>query len=228
MLGGIAPLIWNVSLLLAGRLGADPLAEMIHASGWWAMALLLVTLSVSPLRRLSVWAARHVELRFGRRISDLNSLVRHRRQLGLWSFFYALVHVSLHAVLAAGSVEEFLLDVRERPFVMVGLVAFLLLVPLAATSSAAAMRLLQRHWARLHRLVYLAAALGVLHTWWQTKAGHPYPWGFALLTAALLGVRLWMRLERGVLAARRLNALRRLVRRRQGRLRHRAAPDVSG
>jgi sulfoxide reductase heme-binding subunit YedZ len=174
---------------LLGQLGADPLQALIHASGWWALALLLATLAITPLRRASVWLARLAAVRYGRRLSDWNLLIRHRRQLGLWSFFYATLHVGLYVVLDAGSLPEVLRDAADRPFIVFGLGAFTLLVPLAATSTQAAMRRLKKHWARLHLLVYPAAALGLTHAWWQTKHGHDLPWGFVVTALVLLAAR---------------------------------------
>jgi len=184
------PLLWHAVRVLRGEAGADPLQVLIHASGFWALALLLATLSVTPLRRASVWLARAVAVRFGRRISDWNFLVRQRRALGLWSFFYAALHVALHTVLEAGSLAELWQDASERRFILFGLAAFALLVPLAATSTQGWMRRLKRSWSRLHLLVYPAAALALAHLWWQTKLGHERPWGFAGLAAVLLVARL--------------------------------------
>lgn len=174
-----------------GSLGADPLHTLIHDTGWWALVWLLATLSVTPLRRTSVAVSRWLGARYGRRWSDWNGLIRHRRQLGLWSFAYAAAHLALYVGLDAGSLSEALQDLRERPFIALGMAAWVLLLPLAATSSRAAMRLLKQRWARLHRLVYPAAVLAVVHDIVQTKSGHPLPWATTLVCAALLAARAW-------------------------------------
>jgi len=184
-----APLVWHASRLAGGLAGADPLQALIHASGHWALVLLLATLAVTPLRRFSVWLARTVAVRFGRRISDWNFLIRQRRALGLWSFFYATLHAAMHLGLEAGSLAELLRDAAERPFILCGLGAFVLLVPLAVTSTKGWMRRLKRCWACLHLLVYPAAALALAHVGWQTKHGHDLPWGFVSVAAVLLAAR---------------------------------------
>lgn len=193
------PLVGHVLGLLSGLAGPDPLTGLVHGSGHWALVGLLATLTITPLRRASVWLARRAAVRFGRRLSDWNFLVRHRRALGLWSFFYACVHVTLHAVLEAGSLHEWLHDVGERRFVQLGLAAFVLLVPLAVTSTRASMRRLKRHWTHLHTLVYPAVALALLHAWWQTKHGHEPPVALVAVGAALLAARLvaWWAGDRG-------------------------------
>jgi methionine sulfoxide reductase heme-binding subunit len=174
-----------------GSLGADPVNAAIHASGWWALAWLLATLCVTPLRRFSVWLSRMAAVRWGRRLSDWNPLIRQRRQLGLWSFAYACLHLSLYAALDAGSLRELLIDIGERPFLAWGLAGFTLLLPLAATSTQGAIRRLKRNWARLHMLVYPAAGVALAHAWQQTKVGHDLPLGFVAMAVALLGCRLW-------------------------------------
>lgn len=188
--GCALPLVLLGVRLLRGDAGADPLHAVIHATGFWALTLLLATLAVTPLRRASVWVARRVAVRYGRRVSDWNFIVRHRRTLGLWSFGYAALHALLHAVLQAGSLAELWRDAAERPFVLLGLGAFALLVPLAVTSTQAWIRRLKRRWAHLHLLVYPAAALALAHAWTQTKVGHDLPWGFVGAGGVLLVARL--------------------------------------
>lgn len=186
-----APGLWLGWQWLTGSLGADPLAALIHRSGWWALFWLMVTLSLTPLRRLSVVLSRWAELRWGRRLADWNGLVRQRRQLGLWSFAYACSHVALYAALDAGAWQEVLADAVERPFIGVGWLALAALLPLAATSNQAAMRRLKKNWSRLHRLAYVAAAAALLHAWWQVKVGQPLPWDFTAAAALALVARVW-------------------------------------
>jgi sulfoxide reductase heme-binding subunit YedZ len=156
----------------------DPVAYLTHASGDWALYLLCATLAVTPLRRLSGW----------------NWLVRLRRMLGLFAFFYALMHFLTFFWFDHGfDVAAMWKDVVKRPFITVGFIAFVLLIPLAATSTQGMIRRLGRRWTQLHRLIYPIAVLAILHYWWM-KAGkndleQPLIWG--AVVALLLGLRIW-------------------------------------
>lgn len=159
-----------------GGLGANPIEVVTRAAGWWTLALLLVTLSVTPLRRLvgAPW------------------LLRFRRMLGLFSFAYALTHLGLYVWM-----DQFfdwmaiLEDILERPFITVGMLAMTLLIPLAATSTDGMVRRLgARRWQALHRLVYVIVPLAVLHFWWLVKRDVTQPAVFLGLAALLLGYRI--------------------------------------
>lgn len=166
-----AALAWDVAY---DRLGADPIAEITHRSGDWALRFILLTLAVTPLRRVSGW----------------NVLARFRRMLGLYAFFYACVHFATYLVLDLGGYwPQVLEDLVKRPYITVGFLAWLLLVPLAATSTQGMMRRLGRRWTQLHRAVYATAALGVLHYLWLVKADLGEP----LLYAAIFGVLMLLR-----------------------------------
>jgi methionine sulfoxide reductase heme-binding subunit len=157
-----------------GGLGANPVEFITHETGSWTLRLLLITLMVTPLRRLTGWSA----------------LMRLRRMLGLFAFFYACVHLSIW--IGLDLFFDWTLigdDILKRPYITVGFTAWLLLIPLAVTSTDAMMRRLGRRWAQLHRLVYLAATLGVLHFWWLTRADYREPMFYAVILAALLGWR---------------------------------------
>lgn len=173
----LLPLARLVAYAGTDRLGANPVEFITRSTGTWALVMLCVTLAVTPLRRLSGW----------------NALVRLRRMLGLFAFFYASLHLAVFLWLEHWfDVAAMLRDVLERPFVTVGFVAFLLLVPLAATSTQRMIRWLGSRWQALHRLVYLIAPLAVLHFWWH-KAGKNdlgEPALYALLVATLLASRL--------------------------------------
>lgn len=158
-----------------GTLGPDPVAELSHRTGLWALRLLLLCLAVTPLRRLSgrVWP------------------LRFRRLLGLYAFAYASVHLLVYLVLDMnGFWDQALADLVKRPYLVLGALAWLLLLPLAATSTRGAMRRLGRHWGQLHRLVYAAAALAAWHFLWQVKADLRQPLAYALILAVLLAFRL--------------------------------------
>lgn len=156
-------------------LGANPIEAATHFSGTWALRFLLATLAVTPLRRLGGW----------------HSLVAYRRMLGLTAFAYASLHFSIWAILDLGlEFGAIVEDVRERPFVTAGFSAFVLLIPLAVTSTRRWMRRLGRRWIWLHRMVYVAAALAVVHYLWLVKADLREPLVYAAVLGVLLGARL--------------------------------------
>ncbi len=155
-------------------LGADPVDRLLHACGITALNLLLVTLLVTPLRQVTGW----------------NSLVRLRRMLGLFAGFYALAHFLVYAWLDQGlDLRAIGADIVKRPYITIGMLALLLLVPLAVTSTNRMMRRLGRRWQKLHRLVYLVALLGVWHFWWQVKKDIREPLVYAGIFAALMAWR---------------------------------------
>ena len=168
-----AQLAWGA---FTDGLGANPVETITHATGDWALRLLLVTLAVTPLRKLT----------------GLHLLMRVRRMLGLFSFFYALLHFTTYAVLDASLDPAYILeDVLERPYITVGFTALVLLLPLAATSTNAMVRRLGgRNWRNLHRLAYLIAGLGVLHFLWLVKADLREPLAYAAVYALLMVLRL--------------------------------------
>ena len=157
-----------------GGLGVNPVEAVTHRTGDWTLRLLLVTLAMTPLRRLFGWGWP----------------LRVRRMLGLFSFFYACLHlltyVWLDQFFDPWAIVE---DVIERPFITVGMLAFIGLIPLAVTSTNGMMRRLGRRWKALHRLVYPVAILGILHFWWLVKADVREPLLYALILALLLGYR---------------------------------------
>lgn len=195
----LSPAAWLGVEYLTDTLGVNPLNRLLHVSGRWAVVMLLVTLAVTPLRRLSVAVSQAAHARYGKRVSDWNWLIRLRRQFGLFAFFYAGLHLAFYLVLDVGLDGATLRDdFFERPFVAVGALAFLLLVPLAATSNQASIRALGRGWRRLHCLSYPIAVLALLHFWMQMKVGQAAPWADTVLLVLLLGtrVRAWLGGER--------------------------------
>jgi sulfoxide reductase heme-binding subunit YedZ len=176
--GAGAPLLWMAYRILLGEgLGADPTQALTHWSGFTAVTLLVVSLAVTPVRRITGW----------------NRIQKVRRMLGLWAFFYATVHVSVYVFLDQALALDFILeDVLERPFTLVGAAAFVLLVPLALTSTKGWIRRLGKNWVRLHWLVYPAAVLAVLHFELGQKTDLTRtPVLMAAVLAALLGARIW-------------------------------------
>ena len=161
--------------LFTGGLGANPVEALTHSTGEWALRFLLLTLAVTPLRRLTGYG----------------SLIRLRRMLGLFAFFYAALHLSTYVALdqffdAAAIVK----DVVKRPYITAGFLGFVLMAPLAATSTAGMIRRLGgRRWQQLHRLVYPCAIAAVVHFLWLVKADLTEPLLYAGVLTALLGYR---------------------------------------
>jgi sulfoxide reductase heme-binding subunit YedZ len=181
IVAGLIPLILLVARGFGiGSLGANPVQEVLETLGITALNLLLITLTITPLRR----------------ITGRSWLVALRRSLGLLAFVYALLHGLTYAALDQRlDWAGLLIDVTERPYITVGFLALVLLVPLAVTSTNAMQRRLGRRWLMLHRTVYAIAALGVLHFFWQVKLDTSEPLLYSLMLAALLGFRLvdWLR-----------------------------------
>jgi sulfoxide reductase heme-binding subunit YedZ len=163
------------------NLGANPIEYITHETGNFALAFLIVTLAVTPIRRLSGW----------------HQVIRVRRMLGLFAFFYACLHLLTWIVLDqffdAGAMVE---DVMKRPYITVGMAGFVCMVPLALTSTAGMIRRLGRRWQTLHRLTYVAAIAGVVHFWWLVKADLTEPQRWAAALTLLLGLRAWWAVRR--------------------------------
>jgi sulfoxide reductase heme-binding subunit YedZ len=182
--------VWAVCLIALGdllyryftdNLSANPIEYITNETGQTALKLLLASLAITPIRKLSGW----------------NWLIRFRRLLGLFAFFYAFLHLTTFVVLDKFfDWQEMLRDVTKRPFITMGLLAFVLMIPLAVTSTAWAIRKLGgKKWNLLHRLVYASVVLGVIHFWWKVKADIREPAAFAAILAILLVYRIvvWSR-----------------------------------
>lgn len=173
--GCLAPAAWLVAGLFTGWLGVNPIEKLTRVTGLTTLVILLVTLAVTPLRRLTGW----------------NPLIRLRRPLGLFAFFYAFLHFSIWMGLDLGFQLSWVWeDIVERPYITVGFTAFLLLVPLAVTSTRGWIRRLGKRWAFLHRLVYVATALGLVHFYWLVKADVRLPLLLVGVFTVLMGARL--------------------------------------
>ena len=156
-------------------LGANPIEAITHHTGEWALRILLLTLAISPARR----------------IFRINSLIKFRRMLGLASFIYVVAHFSIYIVLDQWfDLSAIVEDIKERPYITVGFLAFILMIPLAITSTDAMQRRLQDAWVKLHRLVYVIAILAILHFWWLVKADLLEPAVYASILLVLLVYRL--------------------------------------
>ncbi len=174
--GRLAWGVWNDTL------GANPIEFIIRALGDWALRFVLITLAVTPLRKLAGWTW----------------LMPLRRMLGLYAFFYATLHLSAYIW-----VDQFFdwiaiaKDIIKRPFITVGMLTFTLLIPLAITSNNAMIRRMGgKRWQLLHRAIYAIGALGVLHFWWMVKLDITQPAIYAAVLAALLGIRLFWNAQR--------------------------------
>ena len=176
----LAPLGYLLFALLHDALGANPAEALLRGTGLWTLRMLCVLLLVSPLREAMGWAG----------------LARLRRMLGLFVFFYAVVHVVAYVWLdQSGQLEDILLDIPKRPFIWVGLLAWMLLLPLALTSFNAAIRWLgAARWRRLHQAVYLVALLAILHFFWMRAGKRNFDQ--VALYAAIIGLLLAWRLRR--------------------------------
>jgi sulfoxide reductase heme-binding subunit YedZ len=204
----LLPFVALLRMYQTGALGqlADPVLYITHETGYWALFLLMVSLAVTPMRRLH---------------PKLGNLIRFRRMLGLYAFFYATLHLGTYLFLFSGYdlptvaagvraghvgvvVDEWkavwptiLDDLKKRRFIQVGLFAWVLLLALAATSPGFVMRAMGgRAWSRLHSLVYVAAIAGCVHYWWLVKKGVLLPMPFTVVLGVLLGARVWWGVRR--------------------------------
>ena len=204
-LAALGPLAWLIWATFTGNLSANPLSDITNETGVWTLRFLCITLAITPLRRITGW----------------NGVIRFRRMTGLFAFFYGTLHFLTYVIVdrfagldfpdgfvawstvrnLARSVGE---DVYKRPFITIGFTALMLMVPLAATSTAGMIRRLGgRRWNRLHRLVYVSATAGVVHYWWLVKADIRRPAAYGLVVALLLAFRAWWSWRRVAAPVRR-------------------------
>lgn len=180
---GLAPLVYLIYSLYLD-LGANPVETITNFTGIWTLRLIMITLAITPLR----W------------LTGINQLVNYRRLIGLFAFFYGSLHFTTffffdHQFDVAGMLD----DVRLRPYITAGFVAFVLMIPLALTSTTGWIRRMGgRNWNLLHRLIYITALAAVLHYYWKVSVKLPpvYPRNYAILVAVLLGIRIWRNFAR--------------------------------
>ncbi|WPB57571.1 protein-methionine-sulfoxide reductase heme-binding subunit MsrQ [Xylophilus sp. GOD-11R] len=175
----LGPFAWLAYGALADALGANPAEALVRSTGDWTLRFLCIVLAVTPLRVMSGW----------------NGLARLRRMLGLYVYFYVVLHLLCYAWFDMGfDIGEVLRDIAKRPFILVGFAAFVLLTPLAATSFNRAIKALgARRWQALHKLVYLIAGLGLLHFFWMRAGKNNFAevFVYAAIIAVLLLWRVW-------------------------------------
>lgn len=178
-LAALVPFLRIVFLGATDQFGPNPLEFVTRSTGTWTLVLLCCTLAVTPLRRLT----------------GMNWLIRLRRMLGLYTFFYGTLHFLIWLVVDRGlDPASMLKDIGKRPFITVGFTAFVLMIPLAATSTNAMVRRLGgKRWQWLHRLVYATGVLGILHYWWHKAGKNDFAEVsiYAAVMAVLLGLRVW-------------------------------------
>ena len=178
----LLPVLRLVAGALLGQLGTNPIELITRSTGTWTLVLLCCTLAVTPLRQITGWVW----------------LLKLRRLLGLFVYFYVCLHLTTWVWFDQWfDINDMFKDVIKRPFITIGMAAFLLLTPLALTSNKFAMKRLGRRWGLLHKSVYLIGILAVVHYWWLVKKDLTQPIIYALVIAALLGWRLWKRGQRG-------------------------------
>ena len=182
-----AALVVGDAFGITGQLSANPVEDILDRFGNWAIRLIMITLAVTPLRQITGW----------------NWLTRFRRMLGLFTFFYALMHFLTWLLLDRGLAVDpafewsaIFEDLTERPFITIGFAALLLLTAMAVTSTNGMRQRMRRGWDKLHYSVYAVGVLGVWHYWWQVKKDTSDAWIYAVILAALLGYRIWKKARR--------------------------------
>jgi len=173
----LAPVVWLLIAAATDNLSANPIKDITESTGIWTLRFLIITLCVTPLRKLTGW----------------NEVIRYRRMLGLFAFFYGFLHFMTYVWLDQFfAFHDILLDVYKRPFITAGFTGFVAMVPLAITSTKKwIVRLGGRQWQRLHRLAYLSALAGVIHYLWLVKADIQRPVLYGMALSLLLGYRLF-------------------------------------
>lgn len=192
-----AALVFTDASGITDGLGVNAVEDIQDRFGNWGLRFIMITLAVTPLRQLSGW----------------NWLVRFRRMLGLFAFFYVLMHFLTWLVLDQGLLLSAIAeDIFERPFITLGFVAFLLLIAMAATSTNGIRRRLGKRWQALHNSIYLVAILGVVHYWWKVKLDIREPAIYVAILAVLLGYRLYRYLQRDRKRVRTARPAHRVIR----------------
>jgi sulfoxide reductase heme-binding subunit YedZ len=176
----LVPLGWLAFTVSTGRTGPNPAEDIILTTGIWALRLLLITLAITPVRRLT----------------GVNVIIQYRRMLGLFAFFYACLHLFSYMLFdRLLNIGEIVKDIADRPFITAGMTALALMMPLAVTSTKGWIRRLGRRWQTLHRIVYFSAAAACLHFVWKVKVVVGEPVYCVAILTVLLGVRLLWRLR---------------------------------
>ena len=171
----LAPFGWLVFRALTDRLSVNPIEDLTLTTGIWALRMLVVTLALTPLRRLTGW----------------NRLIQYRRMLGLFAFFYAALHLTVYFLDQGFALKYILADIAKRPFITMGMIALAMMVPLAITSTKGWIRRLGKKWQLLHRLVYISGITAAIHYLWKVKITTGSPVYYAAIVGALLAFRVF-------------------------------------
>ena len=196
---------WSVFLLSAlptiqlaysfftASLGANPLQTLQQTTGRWGLIFLLITLSVTPGRQILNKFCIHIHLRYGKRLEDWSWIIRLRRMVGLYCFFYASLHMLVYVLLDLSLDWSWAVsDLQEKPYILLGILAYLMLIPLAITSISTFFHIMGKHnWLLLHKTIYLIVIIVIAHYWWQTKLGVYSYVPYTAATVFLLGYRLF-------------------------------------
>jgi sulfoxide reductase heme-binding subunit YedZ len=184
-------------------LGINPLQTLLRSTGSWGLIFLLLSLTVTPLRRsLNRWMI-HQQATFGKRLSDWNWIIKLRRMLGLFCFFYCSLHLGVYLWFDQGlDWEGIVFDLQDRPYILLGGLCYLMLVPLALTSNRFSIRVLKKNWLRLHKSTYAITLASLVHFWWLSKVGVWDALPYSLVATLLLGYRVfawrgWVQITRG-------------------------------
>lgn len=188
----LAPVVWLGFRTATGRLGINPVEDLELTTGIWALRFLVLTLAITPLRRITGW----------------NRIIQYRRMFGLFTFFYVALHFSIYVGLdeffALGAILK---DVAKRPFITMGFTAFVLMIPLALTSTKGWIRRLGKRWQLLHRLIYISAVCAAIHYLWKVKVMIGSPVYYAIVIGLLLAFRvLWELRSAKLLKTQRITA----------------------
>jgi sulfoxide reductase heme-binding subunit YedZ len=176
----LGPFAWLAFRALTGRLSVNPIEDLTLTTGIWALRMLVVTLAITPLRRLTGW----------------NRLIQYRRMLGLFTFFYAALHLSVYFLDQGFALKYILADIAKRPFITMGMIAFSLMVPLALTSTKGWIRRLGKNWQLLHRLIYISGIAAAVHYLWKVKIAAGSPVYYAVIVGLLLAFRVFWTLRK--------------------------------
>ena len=178
-LAGLAPITFLLYRAFTGRLSANPIQDITDQTGLWTLRLIMLTLAITPIRRLTNW----------------QGIIRFRRMTGLFAFFYGVLHFTTYIWLDQDfDLHSILKDIPKRPFIAAGFAAFVLMLPLALTSTRKWIgRLGGRRWQLLHRLIYASAAAGAIHYIWVVKLDTTNPYRYGILLVVLLGIRIWFK-----------------------------------
>jgi len=179
----LVPFLLLVLNAINDNLGTNPVETLTHETGLWALRFLLITLMVTPLRRLT----------------NAHWLIKLRRMFGLYTFFYAFLHFITYIWLDQFfDWKEILIDIPKRPFITIGFISFVLLIPLAVTSTSAMQRRLKKKWLVLHKTVYIIPVLVIIHFIWSLKADYTEPFYYALIFSVLMLNRLYYRKKKPI------------------------------